>query len=68
MIMTTRNITITVEGRNSSEMESAPTGCAASLIHAKANCRAYNTPHCSCGIRKKPHGSTATNTRITQTL
>ena len=66
VILTERNITIAVERRNSSEIASAPTGCAASIIRAKTNCCASNLPHRGCDLRKKPHDSKATNTRIAQ--
>ena len=68
VIMTDRNITVAVEGRNSAEMASAPTGCAASITRAKTNCRASNLPYRGCDLRKKPHDSTATNSRITQAI
>ena len=67
VIMTTRNITIAVENRNSADMASAPTGCAASLIRAKTNCRSCNLP-AGPTIHKKPHHSTAKGTRTTQAL
>ena len=66
VILTERNITIAVERRNSSEIASAPTGCAASIIRAKTNCRASNLPHRECDLRKKPHDSSVSNSRITQ--
>ena len=56
MFMTERNITIAVKG----------TGCAASIICAKTNCRASYLPHRGCDLHKKPHDSKATNTRIAQ--
>lgn len=68
VIMTKRNITIAIEGRNSADMASAPTGCATSLIRAKTNCRACNLPPSGNALRKKPHDSTTRNARITQAL
>ena len=67
VIMTTRNITIAVERRNSAEMASAPTGCAASLIRAKTNCRCCNLP-AGPTINMKPHDSKSNNARQTQAL
>lgn len=41
---TLRNITRKIYGRNSADMASAPTGCAASLIGGSTHCRCSNIP------------------------
>jgi hypothetical protein len=41
---TLRNITRKITGRNSSDMASAPTGCAASLIEGTTHCRCCSIP------------------------
>ena len=43
-IMTLRNMTCVICNTNAADMASAPTGCAASLIHGSTNCRVASYP------------------------
>ena len=60
VILTTRNITLVIEGRISADMASAPTGCAAKLIHGKTTCRCSDIPT-GKKLQKKPSNSTSIN-------
>ena len=44
IIQLMRNITRNIEGRNSSDLTSAPTGCAAKILSAKTHCRSSDVP------------------------
>ena len=56
VILTMRNITRKIEGRNSADMATAPTGCAASLIHGQTTYRASNLP-CGPALQVAPSNS-----------
>ena len=53
-ICTTRNITRNYKKSMSSDMATAPTGCAADLIHGETHCRAYKIPVQKDKIRQAP--------------
>ena len=52
-ILTMRNITRNIEGRNSADLATAPTGCAASLISGQTTYRASNVP-CGPALQMAP--------------
>ena len=57
VIQVNRNATITIEGRNSANMASAPSGCAARIISGMANCCSCNIPT-GAALKAKPSPTT----------
>ena len=62
VILTLRNITVKIEDKNSSVLCSAPTGCAASIIHGKTNTQSCNLPMKN-QFRQEPSASTNLSTQ-----